>query len=58
MWRTPVPERAFNTALVTAAGEGTVETEPMPLAPRGLVGEIVSMVSRISSGMSVDLGMA
>ena len=58
MWRTPEGEMAFITALAIAAGEGTVETEPMPLEPKGLVGEIVSTVSSVRSGIVVDLGRA
>ena len=49
---------AFITALAIAAGEGTVETEPMPLEPKGLVGEIVSIVSSVRSGIVADLGRA
>ncbi len=58
MWRTPVPEMAFITAFAIAAGEGTVETEPIPLAPRGLVVEVVSMVSTVRGGTSVARGIA
>ncbi|GIS93489.1 MAG: hypothetical protein CM1200mP22_07260 [Dehalococcoidia bacterium] len=47
----PVEEIAFITALAIAGGEGTVETEPIPLAPNGLVGEMVSTVSSIRSGI-------
>ena len=53
-----MPDRAFNTAFATAAGEGTVETEPIPLAPSGFVVETVSMVSNIKLGTSIDRGMA
>jgi len=49
---------AFITAFATAAGEGTVETEPMPLAPRGFVVELVSMVSSVRGGTSIDRGIA
>ena len=35
-----MPEKAFITALAMAAVEGTVETDPMPLAPNGLVVEV------------------
>ncbi len=55
-WRTPKLDSASTTALANAAGGGTVETEPMPLAPRGLVGEGVSSVSRITVGNVRGLG--
>jgi hypothetical protein len=54
----PVPECAFITALAMAAVEGTVETDPMPLAPNGLVVEVESIVSRIWGGIFVALGIA
>tara|TARA_B100000929_G_C15154652_1_gene299484 strand:+ start:298 stop:450 length:153 start_codon:yes stop_codon:yes gene_type:complete len=49
---------AFSTAFATAAGEGTVETDPMPFAPRGFVVELVSMVSSVRGGISIDRGIA
>ena len=58
MCRMPVAEIAFITALAIAGGEGTVETEPIPLAPNGLVGEMVSTVSSINSGMCMARGIA
>ena len=53
-----MPERAFITALAMAAVEGTAETDPMPLAPNGLVVEVESIVSRIRGGIFVALGIA
>lgn len=58
MWRTPAVARASRTALATATGEGTVETEPTPLDPRGLVGEGVSMFSMVRSGIAAARGRA
>jgi hypothetical protein len=49
---------AFRTAFATATGDGTVETEPMPLAPKGFVVELVSMVSSVRGGISVARGIA
>src|SRR5262245_8505151 len=57
-WRTQKLASASNTALVTAAGAGTVDTDPMPLAPSGLVGDGTSSVSRMSGGISWALGRA
>jgi len=46
-WRTPKPVSVSNTALATAAGAGTVDTDPIPFAPSGFVGEGTSSVSRM-----------
>ena len=49
---TPKLANASNTALATAAGAGTVDTDPIPFAPSGLVGDGTSCVSRRSVGIS------
>ena len=51
-WRTSWCDRASNTAL-TAAGAGTVVTDPMPFTPSGLVGEGIATVCSIHSGMAL-----
>ena len=57
-WRTPKLASASSTALATAAGAGTVDTDPIPFAPSGLVGDGTSSVSRMSGGTSCAFGMA
>src|SRR5262245_45182275 len=56
VWRTPACDSASITALAMATGAASVGNSPIPLAPRGFVGDSVSTVSRVNAGVVLALG--
>src|SRR6185295_12092554 len=57
-WRTPKGFNASTTALTSAGVEPMVAASPMPLAPSGLNGEVVTVWSVTKNGRSSARGTA
>ena len=56
--RIPVWEIASITAFTTAGGAARVGSSPMPFIPKPVMGEGVSMVSKVNAGILSALGNA